>query len=125
MKLRNLTPMLETADLRQTIEFYKEALGFKCEGMFPDTENPGWACLQKDDVVIMFTSRNAHSSIEKPMMTGSLYLYPDDVDEAWTQLKDKATVEYPIEDFIYGMREFAIRDCNGYLLQFGQEIAEK
>ena len=37
-------------------------------------------------------------------------------------MKDKAEVVYPIEDFDYGMREFAIRDNNGYLLQFGQEI---
>lgn len=28
----------------------------------------------------------------------------------------------PIGDFAYGMREFAIRDPNGFLLQFGQAI---
>jgi len=28
-------------------------------------------------------------------------------------------VVYPIESFDYGMREFAIRDNNGYILQFG------
>ena len=32
---------------------------------------------------------------------------------------------YPIEDFHYGMREFAIFDNNGYLLQFGQPLARK
>jgi hypothetical protein len=31
---------------------------------------------------------------------------------------------YGIEDFFYGMREFAIYDNNGYLLQFGQPISE-
>jgi len=31
-------------------------------------------------------------------------------------------VVYPLEDCAYGMREFAIRDNNGYILQFGQEI---
>jgi hypothetical protein len=34
----------------------------------------------------------------------------------------KAGACYPIEDFEYGRREFAIFDNNGYLLQFGQEI---
>ena len=116
--------MLEAADLRQTITFYTELLGFKCEDLFPDTENPYWASLYRDDVEIMFTSRNAHTTIEKPIMTGSLYFNPDNVDEIWELLKDKATVEYPIENFDYGMREFAIRECNGYLLQFGQEIDE-
>jgi uncharacterized glyoxalase superfamily protein PhnB len=46
----------------------------------------------------------------------------DDADEVWNQLKDKAKVSYPIEDFDYGMREFAIYDNNGYLLQFGHSI---
>ncbi len=38
------------------------------------------------------------------------------------QLKDKAAIVYPLEDFDYGMREFAIRDNNGYILQVGQEF---
>jgi len=124
MRLTNVRPMLETESLRQTVEFYTELLGFTCQEYFPDAENPVWASLQRDDVEIMFTARNEHSTIEKPTMTGSLYLNPDNVDEAWEQLKDKVTIEYPIENFDYGMREFAIRDCNGYLVQFGQEILE-
>jgi uncharacterized glyoxalase superfamily protein PhnB len=123
MKLKNLIPMLETDDLKQTIEFYTELLGFEGDGYYPEAENPYWASLFKDEVRIMFTLRSAHSIFERPTMTGSLYLYPDNVNEVWEHLKDKATVEYPLEDFDYGMREFAIRDCNGYLLQFGQEIS--
>lgn len=122
MKLKNVTPMLEATNLRQTVEFYSELLGFEIIGSFPDAENPGWVCMKKDDVVLMFTARNAHSKVETTTMTGSLYFYPTNVDEVWEQLKDKATVVYPIENFDYEMREFAIRDCNGYLLQFGQEI---
>jgi len=121
MKLTNLTPMLETDDLRQTIKFYTELLGFTCESLYPDAENPIWTSLRRDEVVIMFTTRNAHSTITRPTMTGSLYIYPDNVDEVWELLKDKAIIEYPIENFDYGIREFAIRDCNGYLVQFGHE----
>src|SRR5437016_4855881 len=124
MKLTGLTPMLEAIDLCQTIKFYTEVLGFECLNAFPDAENPYWAAVEKDGIEIMLTVRNQHSIIEKPVMTGSLYLNPDNVDEAWEMLKDKVTIEYPIENFEYGMREFAIRDCNGYLLQFGQEIPE-
>ena len=70
----------------------------------------------------MFPLRNAHEHFERPAFTGSLYINTDDVDSLWQQLKDKAKVCYPIEDFEYGMREFAVYDNNGYLLQFGQEI---
>lgn len=122
MRLTGLIPMLEVDDLRLTIDFYSTQLGFECAASYPDDGDPGWALLKRDDVKIMFTVRNAHSTVEKPVMTGSLYIHPDNVDEVWEQLKDKVTIEYPIENFDYGMREFAIRDCNGYLLQFGQGI---
>ncbi len=48
-------------------------------------------------------------------MTGSLYFKTDDVDALWLRLKDRCKVEYPLEDFDYGMREFAIRDNSDYL----------
>jgi len=57
------------------------------------------------------------------MFTGSLYFHTEDVDSLWEQFRAKATIVYPIENFDYGMREFAIRDGNGYILQIGQEIA--
>ena len=65
---------------------------------------------------------NAHEPFDKIQFTGSLYFRPEDVDELWKQIKEQATVVYPIEDFDYGMREFAIRDNNGYILQFGQAV---
>lgn len=117
--------MLETEDIGQTVKFYTELLGFECESLYKEEESLTWTSLRKDNVVIMFSSRNCHSTIEKPTMTGSLYFKTENVNEAWEQLKDNAKIEYPIEDFDYGMREFAIYDCNGYLLQFGQEIAGK
>ncbi|NNE98898.1 MAG: bleomycin resistance family protein [Pyrinomonadaceae bacterium] len=124
MKLRGLVPMLETADLRESIKYYTDILGFECQGVYPESGEPCWASLTKDKIVIMLTIRNTKSNIENPTMTGTLYLYPDNVDQAWEELKDKAEVSYEIEDFEYGMREFGIIDPNGYLLQFGQDVEE-
>ncbi|MCB9897710.1 MAG: hypothetical protein H6825_06890 [Planctomycetes bacterium] len=56
-----------------------------------------------------------------PGFTGSLSIRVDDVDALWSRLKDVASVAYPLETFAYGMREFALLDPNGYLVQFGQE----
>ena len=44
------------------------------------------------------------------------------LDELWEKLKDKAKIAYGIETFQWEMREFAIYDNNGYLLQFGQHM---
>lgn len=122
MRLTNLRPMLEASDLRETIRFYTEVLGFTRQAVYPDAESMIWASLTKDDIDLMFTARNDHSTSAEPTLTGSLYFATDSVDEIWEALKDRGALEYPIENFPYGMREFAIRECNGYLLQFGQEI---
>lgn len=118
MRLTGLTPTLYTRDVRGSVAFYVTTLGFERDG--PDGE--GAAFVRRDDVTIMFAWPNAHIPFEAPVLTGALYIRCDDVDEAWAKVKNVARVCYPVEDFDYGMREFAIFDNNGYLLQFGQEI---
>lgn len=119
MKLRELTPMLRTRDLEGTVEFYTGTLGFECGEL---NQEWGWASLRRDGVEVMLARPNEHEPFERPVFTGSLYIRTDDVDALWEQLRERAKVCYPVEDFEYGMREFAIYDNNGYLLQFGQEI---
>lgn len=119
MKLNHLTPMLYTADLQGTVDFYVEILGFTCIAFEAEW---GWGRVRLDGVELMFSQPNEHIPFEKPGLTGSLYIHTDDVDAIWNRLKDKTTVCYPIEDFDYGMREFAIYDHNGYLLQFGHDL---
>ena len=119
MKLTSLVPMLRTHDVDATINFYRDVLGFESASRME-----GWAALRKDDVEIMIAEPNAHEPFDKPCFTGSLYLHAEDVDAVWNHVKDKARIVYPIENFDYGMREFAILDNNGYLLQFGKELED-
>lgn len=119
MKLQELTPMLRTKDLQESVEFYTRILGFECDEL---NEEWGWASLHRDGVAVMLARPNEHEPFDRPAFTGSLYIRTDDVDGLWEQLKERAKVCYPVEDFDYGMREFAIYDNNGYLLQFGQEL---
>src|SRR5262245_22792061 len=119
MKLTRLTPMLTVTDMDETIQFYRDLLGFQCV-----SRSEGWAALHSGDVEIMIALPNAHLAFEGPSSTASFYFNTDDVDALWQQLRHKTTVVYPIENFFYGMREFAIRDNNGYLLHFGQPITD-
>lgn len=119
MKITELRPMLWTEDLEGTIDFYTGSLGFTCGER---DDEWGWATLWIDDVALMIAKPNEHTTYDKIGFTGSFYFTTDDVDEMWAKVKDKAAVCYGIENFEYGMREFAVYDNNGYLLQFGQEI---
>lgn len=117
MNLNALVPVLWTKDFEATIDFYQRVLGFVCANRMEV-----WASLIRDKVELMVSTPNDHEAFDKIQFTGSFYFRPDNVDDLWQQLKDQASVVYPIESFDYGMREFAIRDNNGYIRQFGQEI---
>lgn len=119
MTLQTLTPMLSTWDLHASVGFYTDVLGFECERF---SEEFGWVSLKRDNVAIMLARPNQHMGHTSPAFTGSRYLKTNDVDGLWEKLKDKARVCYPIENFEYGMREFAVFDNNGYLPQFGQVL---
>jgi uncharacterized glyoxalase superfamily protein PhnB len=112
----SLHPMLRTKDLKATIEFYTQRLGFVCEGF---SAEDGWASLRRDAVEIMVATPNLHVPFDVPAFTGSLYFNVKDVATLWAQLKDVVEIAYPLETFHYGMSEFAIYDNNGYMLQFG------
>ena len=50
-----------------------------------------------------------------------MYIRTVNVFALWQLLKDKTRVCYAIEDFTYGMREFAIYINNGYVLQLDSQ----
>jgi hypothetical protein len=114
-----LTPMLQTADMGKTIGFYTGTLGFRLVNCWPDHE-PTWCILSRDDIELMFMI-NEH--LGAPVMTGTLYIRTTDVLGLHRQLAGQVEVLWGPEVFEYGMQEFAIRDCNGYTLSFGQPVA--
>ena len=117
-QLTALIPMLETHDMEGTIAFYTEVLGFSCTGY----EEGTWASLERDQVAVMFARPKEDRDNPEPVLSGSLYFYPDQVEDIWESVKDKAEICYPLEEFDYGVREYGIYDNNGYLLQFGQAV---
>lgn len=119
MKFHSLRPIIWTEHIEDTIQFYCEILSFQVGGK---NSNWGWASLFKDNIGIMLSLPNQHEGFEKLMFTGSFYFNVEDVDQLWLDLKDKVKICYSIDNFEWGMREFAIYDNNGYILQFGQEI---
>jgi len=111
--------MLYSEQVKETVEFYTGVLGFTCNNYMDDWS---WASLACDDVEIMVALPNAHLPFEKPAFTGSFYINTDNAAGIWEALKDKVRICYPLETFDYGMREFAIYDNNGYIIQFGEEL---
>jgi uncharacterized glyoxalase superfamily protein PhnB len=52
-----------------------------------------------------------------------VYLHPDDVEAAYAELVERgAQIVHGLVDQGHGLREFRVRDQDGYILAFGQPI---
>jgi catechol 2,3-dioxygenase-like lactoylglutathione lyase family enzyme len=131
MKILELSPVLWTKNIAETISFYEDILGFEGKSNFPN-----FVSFEKDDTRIMFVVPQEWSEefkkhndndvfFSRPILTGSIYMFIADVDAMWEQVKNKARIRSSIADRQYLMRDFSIIDNNGYELVFGQDISKR
>lgn len=120
MQLQALSPILWTKNLKQTITFYEDVLGFASRSGFPN-----FVAFYRDNVEIMFVVPTVEpgEDFSKLLMTGNIYIFTKGVDELWQSIKDKAAIKTPICDREYLMRDFSILDNNGYEVVFGEDIS--
>lgn len=86
-----------------------------------------WAIMNCGDVEIMFQSREylkkhlPQSSQSAPCGQAAFYIEMEDLNDFYTILKGKVEVVKDIAVTFYGMREFYVRDCNGYIIGFAEK----
>ena len=119
-----LSPTLAVRDMKKTIDFYKNSLGFGIGMLFPDADNPEYADLSKDGMILMFIpAANLGIGNDEKLGTGvNLYLEIDgDIDEYYAELKEKGVeIAVDIKDEPFGIRDFTIKDIDGYQLTFNR-----
>jgi uncharacterized glyoxalase superfamily protein PhnB len=119
-----ISPMLAVRNMKQTIQFYRDSLGFKIGMTFPDSNNPEYADLSRDGMVLMFIpAENIGIGREEKLGVGvNMYMQIDgDIDEYYNELKDKdVNIVVDIKDEPYGIRDFTVEDIDGYKLTFNQ-----
>ncbi len=125
--LKKLTPNLMVEDVNQTLNFYTNILGFEVLATVPETGQLNWAMLKQGDVEIQLQLRASLTEelpIFKDKQIGgalTLYIGVEGIEELHERLKDKVTIVQAMHTTFYGTQEFAIQDCNGFVLSFSQE----
>ena len=114
-----LVPALLVRDLARTLEFYAR-LGFVRSGSHPEGEAPTWAEVRRDGVVLQFHTDAPVGTPPEPVCSGTFYVYPESVEALAAELRGVVEFAWGPEVMDYGMREFAVRDPDGYLLAFGE-----
>jgi len=119
-----ISPTLAARNMKQTIQFYRDSLGFKMGMAFPDAGNPEYADLSKDGMVIMLIpATNIGIGAKEKLGIGvNLYLQIDgDIDEYYSELRNKGVkIVVDIKDEPFGIRDFTVEDIDGYKLTFNQ-----
>ena len=114
---QTVVPMIHVPDVRGTVEWYK-SLGFELVRTNEDDGEMNWAKLTFGNSDVMFSAGGRSS--DAPRREMDLYIATDKVDEMFQLLKNQAQIVEEPHGTFYGMREFILRDCNGFWITFGE-----
>lgn len=119
MKIETISPILSVNDLAESMDFYRDSLGFELAWSWGDP--PDIAAVCRDGVEITLTRRPG----AKPAGAAHIYLGVSRVDDYHASLVEAGVpIVVPIGDRPYGMRDFRIADPSGNELSIGQAIAD-
>jgi hypothetical protein len=125
-QLLRSAPYFPVANVEQSAEHYERVLGFRRDyvGGVP----PEFAIVSRDGLSIMLRLVPEPAQIrpnERQGGTWDAFFWVRDARALHSELQQKgADIVYgPIVQDAYHMEEFAVRDREGYVLGFGQELA--
>ena len=106
--------------MKRSETFYCEMLGFRSHGTWG--EGPDFAIVQHGRVTIALDRARDGGPIPTNQYWAA-YVYVEDADALCEQVERVGVeiVREP-EDMPYGLRDFDIRDPDGYLLAFGHDL---
>lgn len=135
--MKDLTPNLAVRDIKETVAFYRDILGFELMMAVPEDKSDFAPVLQedkkylfvqmkKDNIELMLQEieslkEDVGAFFDKIGGSLTLFIRVEDVDKLYSDISQKVNIVKDIETAWYGMREFYIKDCNGYILGFAQE----
>ena len=116
---QTVVPMIHVPDVRATVDWYT-SIGFKLIRHNEEDGEINWAKLLFGNSELMINAGGKPSDNHRRDV--DLYITTDDVDDLYRRLKGRVQVVEDIYNAFYGMREFIIRDINGFWVTFGQPV---
>jgi catechol 2,3-dioxygenase-like lactoylglutathione lyase family enzyme len=119
-----ISPFFIVSNVKQTITFYCDKLGFETRFREPD-RNPFFAIIGRDGAQILIKSDKDVSPLPNskrhPSMRWDAFVYAPNPDALAAEFSDYgATFSAPLTDTHDGLRGFEICDPDGYILFFGR-----
>lgn len=120
MKFKHAVPVVATADVRATVEYYRQVLGFSEHFIYGDP--PVYAGVARDGVLLYIT---ADPKMAAALKAGDLhpdvFLWVHDVDSVFAEHKRRgAKIIEDIGDRAWDARQYVVEDPNGYRLKVAE-----
>lgn len=126
-KLESLSPNLISDNVNASVDFYTKHLGFKLVASVPETGTFGWAMVERDGVTFMFQSLKSLQedmpslNIDKKGSLGTFFIKMKGIEDLYESLKGNVEIALEWRVTFYGMKEFGIKDLDGYYLVFAED----
>jgi len=124
-QLHGMHPVLAVPDVNATVSYYRDMLGFHVD--FVEGDPPVHARVCADPTYVAPTVHIRFEPLEPAAAPNpSVYLWVHvglGLDKLFDVYRDRGVkiVQEP-EDRPWGLRQFIIEDCNGYLISFSAEM---
>ena len=114
--LQKIVPSLPVNNVKETIDYYCNKLGFAHQWFYGDPVEEG-GC-RRDEIHLMFLQDADQALLCKGL---NLLFFVHKIETLFDELTTKGVIiSSPIQNYEHGMREFAVTDCNGYTLRFAE-----
>ncbi len=111
-------PMIYVPDVARALDWYC-SIGFKEIARYEEDGlvNFGMVSFGRAEIMLNMQGKSGPHDV-------SLWFYTDQIDAIYQLMRHRQIqFEQDIEDMFYGVRQFGIRDLNGYILYFIQDMA--
>lgn len=109
-------------NMAASIAYYRDALGFNLEFSWPEEGATTYAVLNREDAVSIHLSLREKGKASSGPKAG-VYIFVYEVDALYEAYRaTSANIINALADRDYGMRDFDVRDPDGFLLTFGTGI---
>jgi glyoxylase I family protein len=136
--IQGICPMLSVFDMRASLAFYRDVLGFGVVQASPPPErladeNFGWVWLRRDTAELMLNSLydpdEPRRAVADPARTAAhedaaLFVGCPDVDAAYLHLQSHGVDVAPPKIAPYGMKQLWVKDPDGFVVCFQWRAAE-
>ena len=126
-----VVPHMAVPDVVRTAEYYRDILGFEIAGYWDGeevhhdpTRSVVFGIVRRGQASVHF-NRGQQARLPSRLSDGAYDLYFDvvNVDALHDELRgrDAEILDGP-EERVYGQRELVVRDCNDFVLAFGEPV---